>query len=350
MTLRKSLEQLHAYTPGEQPAGTDVLKLNTNENAYPPSPGVFQAMGNLSADDLRRYPDPTGKALCRAIAELHGIDPAQVLITNGSDEALALCTRCFCEHGGRVGYLQPSYSLYPVLSKIAELEEVPFPLEVDFRWRIPEEVKVDFFFLTQPNAPTSLALDRKEIECLLERCPGEILVDEAYVDFAEGDMVDLMKSSDRILISRTFSKSYSLAGLRLGYIMGPAPLIQALYKIKDSYNTDIFAQRIGLAAIQDQSWMLQNVTAIRGTRSRVTRALAQEGFQVLPSQTNFLFAKVPEGESAQDLFEALRERQVYVRYFPGKLTGDFLRITIGTEEQMDRFLSELERVRSDLSG
>lgn len=341
MPIRKAIEPLHAYVPGEQPGGSDILKLNTNENAYPPSPRVFEAISRLTADDLRRYPQPAGKDLCRAIARLHGLDPAQVLVTNGSDEALALCTRAFCEHGGRIGYLEPSYSLYPVLSDIAELEKVVYPLNPDFSWSMPEVLDVDFFFLTQPNAPTSLALSRGQIEILLSRCRGELLVDEAYVDFADENMVDLMKNFDRVLISRTFSKSYSLAGIRLGYLMGPERLIQALYKIKDSYNTDIFAQRAGLAAIEDQAWMQQNVTLIRGTRHRVAKALLHAGFSVLPSQTNFLFAKVPEGKDARAIFEALRSKQVYVRYFPGELTGDYLRITIGTDAQMDRFLAEL---------
>ena len=348
MTLRTSIESLHAYVPGEQPAGQDLLKLNTNENAYPPSPNVFAALANVTADDLRRYPQPTGKDLCEAIAKLHGISPEQVLVTNGSDEALALCTRAFCEHGGRVGYLKPSYSLYPVLSDIAELQKVEYPLQADFTWKMPENVEVDFFFLTQPNAPTSLAMRRTEIEKLLRRCPGEVLVDEAYVDFADENMVDLMKASDKMLISRTFSKSYSLAGLRLGYILGPVNLIEALYKIKDSYNTDVLAQRIGLAAVQDQAWMQANVTAIRGTRTRIAKELTALGFQVLPSQTNFLFAKVPEREKAKMIFEALRNRQVFVRYFPSNLTRDYLRITIGTDKQMDRFLKELARVRGAL--
>ncbi len=345
MPIRKSIDPLHAYVPGEQPSGQNLLKLNTNENAYPPSPKVFEALGNLTADDLRKYPQPTGKDLCDAIAELHGLAPEQVLVTNGSDEALALCTRAFCEHGGRIGYMKPSYSLYPVLSDIAELESVEFPLESDFSWQVPEAVDVDFFFLTQPNAPTSLAMSADQIETLIQRCPGGVLIDEAYVDFAEESMLPLLKKYDNVLISRTFSKSYSLAGIRLGYLMGSAKWMEALYKIKDSYNTDVFAQRVGLAAVKDQAWMQQNATAIRGTRNRVTKALTGLGFSVLPSQTNFLFAKVPSGEDAQGIFESLRKREIFVRYFPGELTGEYLRITIGTDEQMDRFLSELATVR-----
>lgn len=344
MPIRKAIHPLHAYVPGEQPAGKDILKLNTNENAYPPSPKVFEALGNLNSDDLRRYPQPAGRELCAAIAELHGLDPAQVLITNGSDEALALCTRAFCEHHGRIGYLKPSYSLYPVLSDIAELEKVEFPLAADFSWQVPADLNVDFFFLTQPNAPTSLALGRAQIETLLQRCQGGVLIDEAYVDFADESMLPLLNTHENALISRSFSKSYSLAGVRLGYVLGSPKWMEALYKIKDSYNTDVLAQRMGRAAIKDQAWMQQNVVAIRGTRKRTADALTAQGFKVLPSQTNFLFAKVPTGENAKAIFEALRDRQVYVRYFPGELTGDYLRITIGTDAQMDRFLSALTAV------
>lgn len=345
MPIRDSLHSLHAYVPGEQPSGDRVLKLNTNENAYPPSPKVFEALGSITSDTLRKYPDPIGRELCGAIAELHGVEPDQVLITNGSDEGLALCTRAFCEHGGRVGYLTPSYSLYPVLSAIAELEKVEYSLSADFRWEMPEAVDVDLFFLTQPNAPTSLAMSRKEIEQLLRRCPGILLIDEAYVDFADESMVPLLQESDRVLISRSFSKSYSLAGIRMGYVAGSRPLVEALYKIKDSYNTDVLAQRIALAAVRDQVSMIRNVTAIRGTRTRVARELEQRGFEVLPSQTNFVFAKVPPDQSAEELFKALRDRQVYVRYFPGDLTGSYLRITIGTDGQMDVFFDILDSIR-----
>jgi histidinol-phosphate aminotransferase len=332
--------------PGEQPSGSDILKLNTNENAYPPSPKVFEALGNLSFDDLRRYPQPTGKDLCQAIAKLHKLNSNQVLVTNGSDEALALCTRAFCEHGGRVGYMKPSYSLYPVLSDIAELVRVEFPLKEDFTWTVPENLDVDFFFLTQPNAPTSLTLPASEIEKLIQSCPGGVLIDEAYVDFADETMLPLLKKYDNLMISRSFSKGYSLAGIRLGYLLGSPKWMEALYKIKDSYNTDIFAQRVGLAAVKDQAWMQQNTVATRGTRKRVSKELCKRGFSVLPSQTNFLFAKVPEGQDAQRIFEALRDRQVFIRYFPGELTGKHLRITIGTDEQMDRFLHELDAVRN----
>lgn len=344
MSVRSSIESLRAYVPGEQPSGPEVLKLNTNENPYPPSPKVFEAMGNIGPDTLRKYPHPTGRELREAIADLHGLTPEQALVCNGSDEGLALCTRAFCEHRGRVGYLSPSYSLYPVLADIAELEKVEFPLEPDFSWRPPEVLDVDLFFLTQPNAPTSRALPMKEVSRAAERCAGVLLVDEAYVDFADETAVPLIASNENMLVSRTFSKSYSLAGLRMGYLLGPENLIGALYKIKDSYNTDVVSQRLALAALRDPDWTRANILALRGTREAVAKELEKRGFTVLPSQTNFLFAEAPEGRDAARIFEGLKKRQVYIRYFPGELTGRYLRVTIGTDAQMDRFLRELDLV------
>lgn len=343
MMIRKAVEQLEAYVPGEQPGDPEVLKLNTNENPYPPSPGVFEALAGVTVDGLRTYPPPAARELRHEIARFHGVSPAQVLVCNGSDEGLALCTRAFCETGGRVGALQPSYSLYPVLNAIAELETVWFPLREDFTWSCPDVVEVDLFFLTRPNAPTGMAQPLEEVRRLADRCSGVVLVDEAYGDFAEETAESLLQAHDNLLLSRSFSKSYSLAGIRMGYLVGPVRLIEALYKIKDSYNTDRLAQGMALAAIRDAAWMRTNVAAIRGSRARVARELAGRGFQVLPSEANFLFARVPEGRDAAELFRTLRDRKVFVRHFPGERTGEFLRITIGTEAQMDRFLLEVDR-------
>lgn len=344
MTIRASIHDLHAYVPGEQPTSSDILKLNTNENPYPPSPKVLKALAGISLEDLRKYPDPSGRGLREALARVHGLEPENFIVVNGSDEGLALCTRAFCEHGGRVGYLQPSYSLYPVLAEIAEHQRVEFPLRDDFQWEVPEKVEADLFFLTRPNAPTSLSLPRSQVELLLERCPGTVLVDEAYGAFAEDQMMDRAGEVPNLLVSRTFSKSHSLAGMRVGYLAGPPDLIRALHKIRDSYNLDAVAQRLAAAALLDADYTAEVVARIQNTRDRITAALRQRGFQVLPSQTNFLFARVPAGQDAQELFDALTRREVYIRYFPGKQTGDFLRITMGTDAQMDRFLLELDRL------
>ncbi len=345
--IRASVRELHAYTPGEQPQAKDVLKLNTNENPYPASPKVFEALADCGPELLRKYPHPTARPLCEAIARLHRVDPAQVIVGNGSDEILALCTRAFCETDGTVGFLDPSYSLYPILAEIADVRKRPFSLDAAFQWEVPASLDVSLFLLTRPNAPTSLSISLDAVRLAAERCAGVLVVDEAYADFADDTVGNLLPEYPNMLFCRTLSKSYSLAGLRLGYAVGPADLIQALHKIKDSYNTDALSQRLALAAIGDQAWMRSNVAAICATRHSLGHALSQRGFHILPSQTNFVFARVPEGKDARRIFEALRDRQVYVRYFPGALTGHFLRITIGTDGEMQRFLHELDAVLAE---
>jgi histidinol-phosphate aminotransferase len=339
--LRPAVDRIHGYVPGEQPSGSNVLKLNTNENPYPPSPACLKALSSITPDVLRKYPHPVAAELRQAIADLHGLGASQVIVTNGSDEALALCTRAFAPLRGSAGWLSPSYSLYPVLAEIAELRPVEFPLDADFRWEVPPRIDVDLFFLTNPNAPTSIGLDNKVLRSAARACRGIIIVDEAYVDFADASAVPLLRECPNLIVSRTFSKSYSLAGLRMGYLLGAPELIEALGKIKDSYNTDAVAQRVALAALRDDSWMRQNALSIRRTRQSTTEKLTRLGFSVLPSQTNFVFAQVPAGQDAQRLFERLRDQQVYVRYFPGPRTGTYLRITIGSDAQMDRFFEAL---------
>lgn len=340
--IRDSVKDLHPYVPGEQPQGSDVLKLNTNENPYPPSPAVFDAIAGVDTEALRKYPHPTAAPLCRQIADLHGVSEEQVIVGNGSDEILALCTRAFLENDGTIGYMEPSYSLYPVLSDIADVRKQPFPLNKDFSWTVPENVDVDFFFLTRPNAPTSLSLPLDDVRSLCRAAGGSIvLVDEAYADFAEDNVIALLDEFDNLLVSRTLSKSYSLAGLRLGYAVGSSELIEAMYKIKDSYNTDVFAQRVASAAVEDQGWMKVNTSKILNTRTRCHRELESRGYLVIPSSTNFLFARPPAG-NAEEIFQHLRANQVIIRYFPGETTGEYLRISVGTDEEMDRFLRVID--------
>lgn len=344
MAVRSSIEHLHAYVPGEQPSSPRVLKLNTNENPYPPSPKVMEALSDLTPEDLRKYPDPSGDRLREALADSYGCSVGNFILVNGSDEGLALCTRCFCEHGGTVGYMSPSYSLYPVLADIAELEKVEYPLDDDFSWKVPERVEVDLFFLTRPNAPTSLSLPASEVKSLCAKTSGIVVVDEAYAAFARDSFMEEVGNIPNMLVSRTFSKSHSLAGMRVGYLAGPEDLIAALHKIRDSYNLDAVAQRLALAAIQDASYTQEIIGNIHAVRARVSSALSQMNFRVLPSETNFLFAEVPSGADAQDLFERLKEQEIYIRYFPGPQTGNYVRITIGTDSQMDRFLTELKEL------
>ncbi|MDD5708893.1 MAG: histidinol-phosphate transaminase [Kiritimatiellae bacterium] len=341
--IAKNVAAMRAYTPGEQPAGTDIVKLNTNENPYPPSPRVLAALQSFDPARLRRYPDPLALALRQRIAAMHGCAVEQVFAGNGSDEVLALATRAFVDDGGSIGYFEPSYSLYPVLADIRGVARRPVALGSDFAWRMTAEYRASLFFLANPNAPTSLRYDQACVAGFCAGFPGVVLIDEAYADFAAGNCMPLAVAPDNrnTLVARTLSKSFSLAGLRLGYVVGPAPLIAAIYKIKDSYNLDALTQTLALAALNDLDYMRANVARIVATRQRLTSRLRGRGWTVLDSQTNFLFARPGNGD-ARGCFERLRAAKIFVRYFPGPATGEYLRISVGTDQETDTLLRYLE--------
>ncbi len=340
--VTRAVQALAAYTPGEQPKAERIIKLNTNENPYPPSPAVGAALAAFDTARLRLYPDPLCAALRERIAAIHGCAAGQVFVGNGSDEILALCTRAFVEDDGAIGYFEPSYSLYPVLAEIRKAGKRPVALNEDFTWRMPPDYAASLFFLTNPNAPTSLLFEPDTVAAFCARLDGVVLIDEAYVDFARASCMELAPRPDNpnTLVMRTLSKSFSLAGLRLGYAIGPEPLIAALYKIKDSYNVDMLAQAAALAALNDLDHMRANVRRILETRARLADELTRRGWTVLDSQSNFLFARPPRDDAAA-LFEQLRRAGIYVRYFPGPRTGAYLRITIGTDDQVDALLAQL---------
>jgi histidinol-phosphate aminotransferase len=340
--IAQNVAALQAYAPGEQPKDRDIIKLNTNENPYPPSPQVAAALAAFTAERLRLYPDPNATALRRRIAEIHGCRLEQVFAGNGSDEILALATRAFVENDGSIGYFVPSYSLYPVLAEIRDVRKSPVDLADSFTWQMPPDYRASLFLLTTPNAPTSMAYERADVTAFCRSFAGVVLLDEAYGDFAPDNFMDLALAPDNAntLVMRTFSKSFSLAGLRLGYVVGPVPLIEALYKIKDSYNLDMLTQVVGLAALNDLDHMRANTRRIQATRARLTEALRARGYEVLPSATNFLFARPPDGD-AKKVFDRLRDRKIFVRYFPGPRTAPYLRITIGTDAEIDALLAAL---------
>ena len=341
--IRKAVQVLEGYTPGEQPQVSGLVKLNTNENPYPPSPRIAEVLKYFSAECLRLYPDPMAVKLREAIARKHGCKLENVFAGNGSDEVLALCTRAFVEPRGTIGFFEPSYSLYPVLTAIQDVAQKPVRLNADFSWRMEPGYAANLFFLANPNAPTGIQYPRETVRAFCQNFPGVVLVDEAYADFAEYDCTDLALSLPNVLVARTLSKSSSLAGLRLGYALGAAPLIEALYKIKDSYNLDRLTQELGRVAIEDGDHLRRNAERIKTTRARTAAALSQLGFVVLPSATNFLFVKPPR-LSAAEVFVGLRTRKILVRYFPGALTGDYLRVTVGTDAEMDQFLAALREI------
>lgn len=339
---RKSVQAMSGYVPGEQPRGSDVIKLNTNENPYLPSPNVQDILSMVDIAVLARYPDPVCMNLREEIAELHRCGPDNVFVGNGSDEILALCIRAFVERDGAVGYFDPSYSLYPILADIEDVEKRPVELQARFGWQMPKDYSASLFFLANPNAPTSLRFPTSEVESFAKLFDGVVLIDEAYVDFADENCMDLALKYSNVLVARTLSKAYSLAGIRLGYCVGDKELISALYKIKDSYNISYLTQEIALAAIRDQDTMRANVQAIVETRKRVAARLSELGFSVCDSQTNFLWIK-PPGIPAKFLFEELRKKNIIVRYFgDNEKTKDYLRVTVGTAPDMFRFLDEVE--------
>ena len=347
MRIAKSVRKLTPYTPGEQPKAKNVIKLNTNENPYPPSPACGAVLKDFDLDRLRRYPDPVFSALRERIAKIFKTVPERVFVGNGSDEILSLAAKAFVEDNEAIGSLDPSYSLYKTLAAIRNVPFIPTPLSSDFTWngkiaRRSGNVRTSLFLLTNPNAPTGVFTSAEIVASAARRLPGVFIVDEAYADFAEGNCTALAAAADNrnVIVMRTLSKSFSLAGLRLGYCIGPEPLVEALYKVKDSYNVDAAAQAIALAALGDLRWMRANTAKVRRTRVRVSRALASRGWDVLPSESNFLFAR-PAKKPAAELFEELRRRNIFVRYFPGARTGDRLRITIGTDGEMDELLAAL---------
>jgi histidinol-phosphate aminotransferase len=350
---RASIRRMHGYVPGKQPASTETIKLNTNENPYPPSDAVLEALRSVSPESLRRYPEPLADSFRAAAAALHGLDSSEIVAVNGGDELLRLAVTTFVEPGSPIGVLEPSYSLYPVLAAIhgSPILRVParpdFGLPADFAARMNHS-KVNLTLIVNPHAPSGLLTPAREIAGLANALNGVLLVDEAYVDFVDPelghDLLPLLREHDNLLFLRTLSKGYSLAGLRFGYGIGCKALIEPLLgKTRDSYNVDVIAQRLAKAALEDRPSARRSWDLVRAERTRVTTDLAALGFNALPSQTNFVLAQVPaKGPSARDLLNNLETRGVLVRHFADQTLDNKLRITIGTPEQNTRLLEALK--------
>lgn len=348
MRIAHHVRKLAAYTPGEQPQAKNVIKLNTNENPYPPSPACGKVLSAFSLDNLRRYPDPYCKQLRAAIAALHGTKVENVFIGNGSDEILSLAVRTFVENDELVASLDPSYSLYKTVAATRGVDWTAggdgFLGGADITGL---DKRVALFLWANPNAPTGTVVGTGEIAAFAHRLKGAVvLVDEAYADFAKTNCMKLATNpaNRNLLVMRTFSKSYSLAGLRVGYCVGPADLIAALNKMKDSYNVDAIAQAVALAAVKDIGWMKANVAKIIATRTKFTEELICRDWEVIESEANFVFVKPPRPHRASQIFMKLRDRGIYVRFFKGPKTGDRLRITIGTDSQMNKLLKALDEL------
>jgi len=344
--FRPEIEAMAGYQPGEQPRSDRVIKLNTNENPYPCSPSVVEAIYRAAATSLRRYPDPmAGEFRCRA-AELLGVEPDWILCGNGSDDLLTIITRALVGHGELLRLPYPSYILYKTLAELqgARAEEVHFNPD----WTLPEAfaagaLGLRLVFLANPNSPSGTMVPPRRVLELAERLPCPLLVDEAYVDFAEMNCMDLVARCERIMVSRSLSKSYALAGLRFGYLVAQPHLVEQFIKVKDSYNCDALAIAGATAAVSDQAWLAENRAKILATRARLSAALRKLGFNVVDSQSNFVWA-THATVAVRPIFERLRQQGTYVRYMNYAGWGDGLRVSVGTDEQIDRFLEQLAAI------
>jgi histidinol-phosphate aminotransferase len=331
------------YVPGEQPApGERVIKLNTNENPFPPSPRVLAAIRDIDGEALRRYPSPKADAFRATAAAVHGVSPDMVLAGNGSDEILAIAVRTFLGPGDVLAYPDPTYSLYPVLAATSENRVVTVPWEPG--WELPLTALLATgaraIFFANPNAPTGTLVRSSRVRELALAFDGLLLVDEAYVDFADENCLALVRELPNVMLCRTFSKGYSLAGLRFGYAIAAPALVVEMTKVKDSYNCDAVSIRAATAALADQDYARGTWQAVRAERTRLAGELRQRGWDVIPSQTNFLLATCPGGKAAE-IYRELKAKRILVRYFDKPGLADKLRITIGTAEQNDALLAAL---------
>ncbi|HEX7899474.1 MAG TPA: histidinol-phosphate transaminase [Planctomycetota bacterium] len=359
--IRPLVRSLRAYAPGEQPKIPGLVKLNTNENPYPPSPRVLRAVKAAVDARLRLYPPPAADALRERIARLHGCDVENIVVGNGSDDLLALATRAFVEPcpTRRIGkstvqWFSPSYSLYPVLARAHGATEGHAPLEKDFSFPSLKTLKATktwrfdaaLTFITTPNAPSGRGYGVGELDALCAALKGVVVLDEAYVDFGPEHAMALAFKRANTLVMRTFSKSYALCFQRVGYAVGHPDLIGALHKIRDSYNVNGLGQVAALATLDDLPYYRKNLARVVATRERLGRALAARGFDVLPSATNFLLVR-PPGRPAMEWLGQLRLRKILVRWFDTPEIRDYLRITVGTDAEAGALLKAVHAILDD---
>jgi histidinol-phosphate aminotransferase len=336
---RASIARIAGYVPGEQPRDRSYIKLNTNENPYPPSPRVAAALHAFDPARLRLYSEPLSLELRQTATAPFGLTADWAICGNGSDDLLTIAVRTFVDQGGKLAYPEPSYSLYPVLADLQGAGRVPVDLDADFE--LPDDAAcragdATLLILCRPNAPTGNAFRLETMHRVCREFRGVVWIDESYVDFADDHCVDFVRQYPNVVVSRTVSKSYSLAGLRLGVAFAQPHLIAEMMKAKDSYNVDLLTQVLGKAALEDRDYMLGNVRRLRATRDRLCAELRGLGFEIPPSQTNFVLAKPPV--PADGLFRELRQRGFLVRYFDLDRVRDYIRITIGTDADMAAFL------------
>ncbi len=346
--MRKNIKEMAGYVPGFQPRDeASWIKLNTNENPYPPSPKVVEAIlaeVGGRGESLRKYPDAASRLGREEAGRLYGFDPSWVIMANGSDELLNNLIRAFAGEGEEIAFVHPSYTYYATLAEIQGARVRTFGLTES--WELadfPKRYEGKLFFLVNPNAPLGFSYPLEFIEDLAGRCAGMLVIDEAYADFADENALELVKKYENVVVTRTFSKSYSLAGMRLGLAIARPEVIEALDKIRDHYNLDRLAQTASVAALADQSYFSECVRKIRETRAWFTGELRVLGYGVIPSRANFVFATPPD-RNGKRVYEGLYDRKILVRHFSDPLLSHGLRISIGTREDMERTLEALREI------
>lgn len=340
----KNLRNIEPYVPGEQSKEKNIVKINANENPYPPSPKAVEAIKNFNCSKLRFYPDANATEFKKAIAEFYNVLPENIFIGNGSDDVLAIAFQSFFNSDKPIVYPDITYSFYPVWCRLFNIAYKNYPLTSDFRIN-PEDYKEanGGVVIPNPNAPTSLGEGKDFIEKIINyNRDSVVIIDEAYVDFGGYSSVELTKKYENLLVTGTFSKSRSLAGMRIGFAIGSKKLIAVMEAVKNSYNSytvNSVAMAAGTAAIKDKEYFNKTVSKVIATRNRVTNDLKQLGFTVLDSQTNFLFA-TNENINIKEYFEWLKSQNVFIRWFNQPKISNYVRITIGTDEEMDIFLNK----------
>jgi len=344
--FRDNIEQMAGYAPGFQPKNADVVKLNTNENPYPPSPKVCQAIRDIGPEKLRRYPDPSGTAFREAAAKVNKVKSENIICCNGGDDLLKTAFLAFCDKTRPAAWPVPTYSLYPVLAKVVDCKAIKIPFDTEFN--LPAQLTSTGAALTivcNPNAPGGSFVRVDEIASLADELKGVLLLDEAYVDFADDNCTRLIENFDNLLILRSMSKGYSLAGMRFGYGIAQVSLIEGLNKVRDSYPVDAAAITAATAAIADQEYFKSNIEKIKSERARLTKELRNLGFDVPDSSSNFILTKCKD-KNAEDIYNKLVEKNIYVRFFNAPGLDDKLRITVGMKEQNDMLINKLKELLS----
>lgn len=348
--FRPNIQQMTPYVPGEQPGiGERVIKINTNENPYPPSPAAMKVLAEIDGEQLRRYPHPSAQAFRVAAGAVLGYDADWILPGNGSDDLLTMIFRACTEPGRAAAYAMPTYTLYRTLARIQDAEVVEVPFDDDFN--LPADALAEagapLTLVANPNAPSGTPFSPDELEALAGRVKGLMVIDEAYVDFAESSAIDLPCRCENVIVLRTLSKGYSMAGLRLGFGVARPEILTELMKVKDSYNVDALACAVGAAAIADQAYKNDCAAKVRTSRGLLAGQLKDLGFAVWPSQANFLLVR-PTTVGAREIYEGLKKRGILIRYFQQPRLEDKLRISIGTEDDNAQLIRAIREILSSV--